>query len=175
MEDEDDYDAAYGSHEEMSNEGASTVAEPPRLEDPFERAGVRRASSVLSNEEVVTLLVEAFSKRRLADALALLHPDVVFRSMTAQVTQAGEPYCGHAGIRRYFTDLESNWEELTIRPTQIRAAGSAVVALGLASGSGPGGSFEDVPTTWMFKLKDGLVIDAQIFSEARHVHQALDG
>jgi ketosteroid isomerase-like protein len=89
------------------------------------------------------------------------------------VTQAGEPYRGHDGIRRYFADVQSVWDELTLRPTQIRAAGSAVVALGLVSGSGPTGSFQDAPTTWMFKFQDGLVINARIFSETRHVEEAL--
>lgn len=120
-------------------------------------------------------LFEAFSRRELADALALLHPEVVFQPMTAEVTQAGEPYCGHEGIRRYAADVEAQWDELALHPTQIRAAGQAVVALGLVSGSGPAGSFEDAPTTWVFKFRDGLVVHAQIFSEARHVYEALVG
>lgn len=118
-------------------------------------------------------LFEAFSRREITQALTLLHPEVVFQAMTAEVTQAGEPYCGHEGIRRYAADVESQWEELTLQPTQIRAAGNAVVALGLVSGSGQAGSFEDAPTTWMFKFRDGLVINAQIFSEARNVFEAL--
>jgi ketosteroid isomerase-like protein len=126
-----------------------------------------------SKESIIACLFDAFSRRELPDALEWLHPQVVFRPMTAQVTQAGEPYCGHAGIRRYAADFEASWDELIVRPTQIRAAGNAVVALGLVSGRGPAGSFQDAPTTWVFKFKDGLVIDAQIFSEARNVFEAL--
>lgn len=126
-----------------------------------------------SNEDVVARLFDAFSKSEIEQALAFLHPQVVFQPMTAEVTRAGEPYCGHEGIRRYAADVEAQWDELTLHPTQIRAAGKAVVALGLVSGSGHAGSFEDAPTTWVFKFKDGLVIHAQIFSEARHVFEAL--
>ena len=92
-----------------------------------------------SPEEVVRSLFDAFSRRALTETLALLHPEVVFQPMTAEVTQAGEPYRGHEGIRRYAADVEAQWTKLTLRPTQIRAAGQAVVALGLVSGSGRAG------------------------------------
>lgn len=87
-----------------------------------------------SHEDAVRRLFEAFSRRELGETLALLHPEVVFQPMTAEVTQAGEPYCGHEGIRRYAADVEAQWDELTLHPTQIRSAGRAVVALGLVSG-----------------------------------------
>jgi ketosteroid isomerase-like protein len=128
-----------------------------------------------SKEAVVARLFEAFSRRELLSVLPLLHPEVVFQPMTAEVTRAGEPYRGHEGMRRYTEDIESHWEELTVRPAQIRAAGRAVVVLGLTSGRGPAGSFENVPTTWVVKFKDGLVFAVQIFSDARHVVGALVG
>ncbi len=127
----------------------------------------------MPQEEVVARLFEAFSRRDLESALALVHPEVVFEPMTAAVTQAGEPYRGHEGIRRYARDVESHWEVLTVHPAQIRAAGRAVVALGLVSGRGPGGSFRDAPTTWVVKFRDGQVAHAQIFSDARNVVSAL--
>jgi ketosteroid isomerase-like protein len=130
-------------------------------------------ASTLPKEQVVARLFDAFSRREIEEALAFLHSEVVFQPMTAQVTRAGEPYCGHEGIRRYAADVESQWEELTLQPTQIRAAGKAVVALGLVSGSGHAGSFADAPTTWVFKFRDDLVIHAQIFSETRNVFEAL--
>ena len=128
-----------------------------------------------SKEQIVAHLFEAFSCRDFLSALPLLHPEVVFQPMTAAVTRAGEPYRGHDGIRSYIEDVAAHWEELTLRPAQIRAAGRAVVVLGLVSGSGPAGSFEDAPTTWVIKFKDGLVFGVQIFSDARHVVGALVG
>lgn len=137
------------------------------------RPSVRRAQDVLSKEQVVVRLFEAFSRRRWQDALPLLTDDVVFAPMTAQVTRGGEPYRGHDGMLRYIADVEEQWEELTLRPTQIKAAGNAVVALGLVSGRGAAGAFEDAPTTWMFKFRGGQVAHAQIFSDASHVVDAL--
>lgn len=128
-------------------------------------------------EELVTRMFAAFGRRELATeaTLALAHPDIVFEPMTAEVTQAGEPYRGHDGIRRYQEDLAAYWTRLDIRLTQVRGAGHAVVALGLVSGRGPAGAFADVPATWVVKFRDGLVAHVQVFSDERHVRQALLG
>jgi ketosteroid isomerase-like protein len=128
-------------------------------------------------EGVVVRLFEAFGQRELTSesVLALAHPEIVFEPMTAQVTQAGDPYVGHEGIRRYAEDLQTHWSELTIQLTQVRAAGHAVVALGLVSGRGAAGSFERVPATWVVKFRDGLVAYVQVFSDERAVMEALVG
>lgn len=142
---------------------SSTIAGPP----------VPRAKDLLVKEQIVGELFEAFSSRRTVDVLSLLTDDVVFVPMTAKVTQAGEPYRGHDGMRRYFFDVEAQWAQLTIRPTQIKAAGNAVVALGLVSGRGVAGSFENAPATWMFKFRGERVAHIQIFSDTSYVLGAL--
>lgn len=155
----------------------STLAALPQAERRS-RGAVGNATSLAtgesaSNEDIVRSLFEAFSRRELHSALKLMHRDIVFQPMTATVTQGGEPYRGHEGIKRYTEDVETHWQWLTIRLKQIRSAGGAVVALGLVSGSGPGGSFEDAPTTWVVKFKEGLVAHVQIFSDERYVTGAL--
>jgi ketosteroid isomerase-like protein len=150
------------------------LAEPALLQSPEQPTPEKRPTT-LAKEKVVAGLFDAFSRGDLESALAFLHPEVVFQPMTAAVTRAGEPYRGHEGIRCYTKDVETYWETLVIRPQQIRCAGEAVVALGLVSGSGPGGSFEDAPTTWVVKFREGLVVSAEIFSDARHVVSALVG
>lgn len=165
----------------MEDEGAmSTVAASTEANASARTCSTQGSASAqpptppqLSKEAAVAHLFEAFSKRDVSATLAFLHPDVVFQPMTAEVTQAGEPYCGLEGIRRYAADVEAQWDELTVHPTQIRAAGKAVVALGLVSGSGRAGSFENAPTTWVFKFKEDLIFHVQIFSEARYVFEAL--
>lgn len=112
--------------------------DPPRRTAPQARPAPP-APTARPKEEVVARLFEAFGRRDLESTLELVHPEVVFEPMTAAVTRAGEPYRGHEGIRRYAQDVESHWEVLTVHPAQIRAAGCAVVALGLVSGRGPGG------------------------------------
>jgi ketosteroid isomerase-like protein len=133
-------------------------------------------ADVPSQEETVEQLFEAFSRRELEDVLELLDPEIVFQPITAEVARAGEPYRGYEGMRRYMADAESIWEELTVHPARIRAAGDAVVAVGLTSARArDGGSFEDVPTTWMFKFHRGLVVQIQIFSDPTYAREALAG
>lgn len=155
---------------------SESVANRARAErGVFAEPAAKKLRSPISKEDVVARLFDAFSRRDLTGTLELMHPEIVFQPMTAEVTQAGEPYRGHDGIRRYVEDVELHWNELTVKPTQIRAAGRAVVALGNVSGSGPAGSFEDAPTTWVVKFKDDLVWRVQIFSDARYVLEALVG
>lgn len=161
-----------GSQRELAEERLATEDSASREQHAVQ---VPVDAGPQSKESIVARLFEAFSRRELLSALPLLHPEVVFQPMTAEVTRAGEPYRGHEGMRRYTEDIESQWEELTVHPAQIRAAGRAVVVLGLASGRGPAGSFENAPTTWVIKFKDGLVFAVQIFSDARHVVGALVG
>jgi ketosteroid isomerase-like protein len=146
----------------------------PTTNQPATTTGTRPTEAP-SNEEIVRTLFDAFSRRDLQGVVELMHPDIVFQPMTAAVTRAGEPYRGHEGIRRYTEDVEAHWEQLTIRLRQIRCAGRAVVALGLVSGSGAGGSFEDAPTTWVVKFREGRVAHVQIFSDERYVTSALVG
>jgi ketosteroid isomerase-like protein len=136
---------------------------------------VRLSARRPREEALVADLFEAFGRGDLASALSLMHPEIVFQPLTAAVTRAGEPYRGHDGIRRYMADVEAHWEQLTVCPVQIRAAGRAVVALGVVSGRGPAGSFEDAPTTWVVKFKEGLVVHAQVFSDERNAVNALVG
>jgi len=124
-------------------------------------------------EQIAKRLFDAFNRRDLAGALALVHPEIVFQPVSAAVMTEGRPYCGHEGISRYLSDVETHWMELTVHPVHVRAAGRAVVALGQVTGRGPMGELDQVPTTWVLKFRDGLVVHAQIFSDERHVREAL--
>ncbi len=160
---------------QLRRESAMPTSAPISGSTPNPPATEARPVTALSHEEIVRALFDAFSRGDLRSAVALMHPDVVFQPMTAAVTRGGEPYRGHEGIRRYTEDVEAHWRRLTIRLKQVRSAGRAVVALGLVSGSGSRGSFEDAPTTWVVKFKEGRVVHLQIFSDERYVASALVG
>jgi ketosteroid isomerase-like protein len=130
-------------------------------------------SSPESREWVARHLFDAFNDRDIDRVLGLIHPEMELRTISGSVLFDGEPYRGHAGIRQYLADIETHWEELVVRPLQVRAAGEAVVALGEVDGRGRAGGFEGLSTTWVIKFRDGLVIDAQVFSDARHARRAL--
>ncbi len=122
---------------------------------------------------LVRRLLEAFNRRDVDAVLCLLHEDVVFEPVSGVLLNFGQPYLGHAGVRLYFEHVAEHWRELQVTPFQIRAAGAAVVALGQTSGVGPGGALDAAPTTWVFKFRNGLVAQIQIFSDERLARRAL--
>lgn len=123
---------------------------------------------------LVMRMFDAFNSREVETALLpMLHRDVVFEPVSGVVMNEGKPYIGHDGIRLYFRHVAEHWQQLEVNPIQTRRAGTAVVALGQVSGKGPGGILDAVPTTWVFKFRDGLVAQIQIFSDERLARRAL--
>ncbi|HEY1688446.1 MAG TPA: nuclear transport factor 2 family protein [Solirubrobacteraceae bacterium] len=128
-----------------------------------------------SEERAVSYLFAAFNSRDVEAGLSLLHPEIVFETVSGTVVNDGKPYRGHAGMRQYFADVQKHWHELQVNPVQIRSAGGAVVALGQVSGVGGAGALQAEPATWIFKFKDRLVCSIQIFSDERQAKRALSG
>jgi ketosteroid isomerase-like protein len=126
-----------------------------------------------ARKAIVEQLFEAFNRRDLPAALARLHPNLVFEPVSATALGRGEPYRGHDGIRRYFDDITNHWQELRVDPVHIRAAGDAVVGLGQTTARGRGGLLDNVPTTWVFKFEQDLVVHIQVFSDERLARAAL--
>lgn len=124
-------------------------------------------------KRLVVRLFEAFNRRDVEAVLSLLHPDIVFEPVSGTFLNAGQPYIGHDGVRLYFQHVAEHWRSLQVNPLQIRAAGAAVVALGQVTGEGPGGALVAVPTTWVFKFRDALAAQIQIFSDERLARKAL--
>lgn len=123
---------------------------------------------------LVMRMFDAFNSRDVETSLLpMLHRDVVFEPVSGVVMNEGKPYIGHDGIRLYFRHVAEHWQQLEVNPIQTRRAGTAVVALGQVSGKGPGGILDAVPTTWVFKFRDGLVAQIQIFSDERLARRAL--
>jgi ketosteroid isomerase-like protein len=128
---------------------------------------------VSASTEVVQRLFDAFNARDMADAWSLLDPEIVFEPVSGAVLNGGEPYLGEQGMHRYLADVQEHWQELTVNPVHMRAAGDAVVALGQVNGRSAEGSLDAVPTTWVFKFKDGRVAQIQVFSDERLARLAL--
>lgn len=130
-------------------------------------------SEGIDADGLIRRLFEAFNRRDLRAALEDLHENVVFEPISGLLLNDGQPYVGHEGMRLYFEHVAAHWHKLQVEPIQIRAAGMAVVALGRTSGQGSGGRLDAVPTTWVFKFRDGLVAQIQIFSDERLARRAL--
>jgi ketosteroid isomerase-like protein len=105
---------------------------------------------------------DAFSRRDEAGLIAALHEDVVVHLPTADVTRGGEPYRGAAGISEYFADVAAVWNELRIELYEYHERDDLVVAIGRAYGWG-GGRVVDVPTGWVWEMRDGRAISIRVF------------
>jgi ketosteroid isomerase-like protein len=170
--------ALGGSQESLSSPlgGGGFDADRQRVADHervTEQEPVRPAESPAAREQVARRLFDAFNRRDLQAALALVHEELVFEPVSAAVMAGGQAYRGHQGIERYLADVKAYWQELTVNPVQIRAAGRAVVALGETSGRGAAGVLDRVPSSWVLKFRDGLVVHGQVFSDERAMREAL--
>ncbi|MCW2995823.1 MAG: hypothetical protein JWQ18_3318 [Conexibacter sp.] len=129
------------------------------------RAGIVR-SVALSNVEVVGQAFAAFELRDAEMLVALCSSDVVFEPVTAQIAAGGEPYRGHAGMRRYVEDVARIWQELRPAPDAFyEAEGGIVVATGRVYAWGAG-RVVDAPAGWLWRIEGGLISYGRIFDTA---------
>jgi ketosteroid isomerase-like protein len=118
-----------------------------------------------TNTELVTRLFDAFNRRDLAGALAIVHEEVEFIAPTAEIANEGEPYRGHAGMEKYYGDVARVWIELEVMPREFREVGEdAVLVLGRVWGRGEGGYIQDSPTQWVMRLRDGRIGWIRVFT-----------
>lgn len=122
---------------------------------------------------IVEQALERFNRADVEGAIELAHPEGVIVSMLNRVgTSPPPPYRGHEGMRQYFADIAAAWHEVRVAPTHFRAAGDAVIAMGRLYAQGPGGVL-DAPVSWVFKLRDGLIVRGEVFADERAALAAL--
>jgi ketosteroid isomerase-like protein len=65
---------------------------------------------------------------------------------------------GHTGLRRYFEDLGTIWDEFEITISELRETGEHVAALGHIRAVARDGSFDSVdPVGFVWRLRDGVI------------------
>jgi ketosteroid isomerase-like protein len=68
----------------------------------------------------VRAFADAITARDVEAALEVCHPEVEFPSLMAQLD--ARPYSGHAGIRRYFREIDATWAEWQVEVEQLTPA-----------------------------------------------------
>jgi ketosteroid isomerase-like protein len=117
-----------------------------------------------SHSDIARAVFDAFNRRDIEAGLALVDEEVEFMAPTAEIANAGRPYVGHAGMRKYYDDVASFWKELEVTPTEIREIDDAVLVLGRVYGRGEGGYIQDSPAQWVMRFRDGRVSWIQVFT-----------
>jgi ketosteroid isomerase-like protein len=102
---------------------------------------------------VVRAFADAITERDLEAALELCHPEIEFFSLMAQLEAS--PYRGFGGIRRYFKDIDTTWEEWRVEVERLVSAPDGRVVIVMSThmrGRGSGLPFaQRVANVWEFK------------------------
>jgi ketosteroid isomerase-like protein len=78
------------------------------------------------NTEPVGRFADAIDRSDLDDALAVCDPDIEFLSVLGI---SGRRYIGHEGIRQYFEDVASAWQQWGIEVHRVAAGADGRVAI----------------------------------------------
>jgi ketosteroid isomerase-like protein len=102
---------------------------------------------------VVRAFTDAVTARDIDAALEFCHPEIEFFSLLAQLE--ARPYRGFAGIRRYFKEIDTTWEEWRVEVEQLFSAPDGRIVIVMSThmrGKGSGLPFvQRVAAVWEFK------------------------
>jgi uncharacterized protein len=124
--------------------------------------------------EVVQAVFEAFAERDVEGVLAHAHSDIELRPVTGEMAGREEPYRGHDGIREYFRDVASLWDELRIVPGEFRQHGDTILVTGRVSARSPARIVAG-STGWIWRVANGLVTYARVYPSAADAMAAFEG
>ena len=97
------------------------------------------------NVEVAKRFVDAFNRRDLNALMDTATPDVAFSPALAGTIDDNR-FQGREGMRAYFADVDSAWEEFRLIVDEYRDLGDRVLTLGRLEGRGRGsGAAVDTP------------------------------
>jgi ketosteroid isomerase-like protein len=111
----------------------------------------------------IELVKDAFSRwnageRTFADQI---HPQVEIMS---RGLMEGRLLRGREGVRRWFREVDEQFDEWTLTMEEWRDVGDYVVALGRAHMHGRESGIEfDQPVGWLFEIRDGQVFRLETF------------
>jgi ketosteroid isomerase-like protein len=111
----------------------------------------------MSQESVEALkrVIEAYNRRDIQPLLDSSHPAIEWYPFTAQV-EGGEPYHGHEGLRRWWTNVHAAFEEFEASIDEVRDLGETALALGHLRARFRSGVALDTEIGWVIRFRDGL-------------------
>jgi len=124
-----------------------------------------------SNADIVRQVFEAFSRRDVPALLAVCDPEIVFHPPTGRLAGRDEPYRGHEGLRTYLADVARVWQELRSEPDEYIELDDRVVCTGRVYAWGVGRVI-DAPAGWVWRLRDGLVVEGRVYETRRGAYEA---
>jgi ketosteroid isomerase-like protein len=93
------------------------------------------------NVEIIRRGLDAFNRRDVNSFSDLATDDFVWLPALPGAVEGGS-YEGRPGIRRYFSESQSTWEQLTVLCDEVRDLEGSVLVIGRALGRGLGSGIE---------------------------------
>jgi ketosteroid isomerase-like protein len=124
------------------------------------------------SDEPVRRFAEAITRCDRDAALLLCDPEVEFLSVLAV---DGKAYVGHEGIRMYFDDIESAWEQwrVDIHETAVAPDGRVIIEMTMhALGKGSGAALAEF-AAHVWTLRDGKLLRNEPFRDRVQAERAV--
>ena len=111
---------------------------------------------------VVRAIYEAFARRDVEEALRHIDETIEFvPAGTLGLTGRAEPYRGHDGVREYFADAATVWDELTLHAEDFRVVAGGVVVFGRVEGTRREGPYR-AAAVWIWQVRDGKAVSMRV-------------
>jgi ketosteroid isomerase-like protein len=109
------------------------------------------------NVELFRRGMDAFLRGDIKPLLETAHPEIEWYPFSAQV-EGDAPYKGHEGIRQWWANMNSAFEEFEASFDEIRDEDDVVVALGRLRARFRSGITLDTEMGWVFRFRDGVAV-----------------
>jgi ketosteroid isomerase-like protein len=125
------------------------------------------------NTRVARQTFDAICRRDIDGLLDLYDPDIQFEPLTGlEVESRG--YHGHAGVRRYFDEVEQVWDLMRPHADSVQCYGDRVLIQGGCAVRGRGsGAISDPAMAWVLTIKDGKVLRHHAFRTSEEAFEEL--
>ena len=112
--------------------------------------------------DVVRAFYDAFARRDLEAAIALMTPDCELGfEGTGRLAGRSEPYRGADGLREYFADVERLWEDLVLHAEDFRVIPGSVIVIGHITGRRNGRNVRRA-SVWTWRVADGRATSMKV-------------
>ena len=126
------------------------------------------------NRATILAYYEAFAHGDIPGMLALLHPEVEFRSAEQFIYADRNPYVGRSGVEQFMQRLTADWDGFKVLPDEIQGAGDLVIARGLYMGTFKATGFRlQAEYVHVFKFKDGKIVLQHTYTDTAQFRDAV--
>jgi ketosteroid isomerase-like protein len=124
------------------------------------------------SEQAARRLADAITRGDRAEAVAACDPEVEFHSVLAVGEQT---YVGHDGIREYFDDISSAWDEWTVEVHRVAEAvdGRVAIVMTMHMRGRESGAALAQRTGHVWTLRRGRLLRNQPFREPEEALRAV--